>query len=112
MGETDPASYLMIQLLAPLPAPRCLTKRTEFKLLQPRFARLSDAQRREAVALLADLLLGAVRRRAIRPPVPPSVPSPDPPPDHDRAGDGCGKSVHSVAFAPPGRISDKGSKSH
>jgi hypothetical protein len=32
--------------------------------LEPRFARLSDEQRREAVALLADLLLDAARRRA------------------------------------------------
>jgi hypothetical protein len=102
----------LIRLLTPLPASQCLAKRTEFKLLQPRFVRLSDAQRREAVVLLADLLLSAVRRRAIRPPAPPFVPSPDPPPDHDRAWDGSGKGVHSDAFAPPGRISDKGSKSH
>jgi len=33
-------------------------------LLEPRFARLSDEQRREAVALLADLLLDAARTRA------------------------------------------------
>jgi len=32
--------------------------------LAPRFARLSEEQRREAVALLADLLLDAARRRA------------------------------------------------
>ncbi|HZO77015.1 MAG TPA: hypothetical protein VFB39_03165 [Solirubrobacteraceae bacterium] len=32
--------------------------------MEPRFARLSDEQRREAVALLADLLLDAARRRA------------------------------------------------
>jgi hypothetical protein len=50
--------------LAPLPAPNELGKRTEIELLEPRFARLSDEQRREAVALLADLLLDAARRRA------------------------------------------------
>jgi len=33
-------------------------------LLEPRFARLSEEQRREAVALLADLLLDAAKRRA------------------------------------------------
>jgi hypothetical protein len=44
---------------------RCeLGKRTEIKLLEPRFARLSEEQRREAVALLADLLLDAARKRA------------------------------------------------
>jgi hypothetical protein len=32
--------------------------------LEPRLARLSEEQRREAVALLADLLLDAARRRA------------------------------------------------
>jgi hypothetical protein len=32
--------------------------------LEPRFARLSEEQRREAVALLADLLLDAATRRA------------------------------------------------
>jgi hypothetical protein len=32
--------------------------------LEPRFARLSEEQRREAVALLADLLLDAARKRA------------------------------------------------
>jgi hypothetical protein len=32
--------------------------------LEPRFVRLSEEQRREAVALLADLLLDAARRRA------------------------------------------------
>jgi hypothetical protein len=32
--------------------------------LEPRFARLSVEQRREAVALLADLLLDAARKRA------------------------------------------------
>jgi hypothetical protein len=32
--------------------------------LEPRFVRLSETQRREAVALLADLLLDAARRRA------------------------------------------------
>jgi hypothetical protein len=31
--------------------------------MEPRFARLSEKQRREAVALLADLLLAAARRR-------------------------------------------------
>ncbi|HET8895071.1 MAG TPA: hypothetical protein VFM96_13335 [Gaiellaceae bacterium] len=50
--------------LAPLPAPSELGKRTEITLLEPRFARLSEEQRREAVALLADLLLDAARRRA------------------------------------------------
>jgi hypothetical protein len=32
--------------------------------LEPRFARLSEEQRRDAVALLADLLLQAARKRA------------------------------------------------
>jgi hypothetical protein len=32
--------------------------------LEPRFARLSEEQRAEAVALLADLLLDAARKRA------------------------------------------------
>jgi hypothetical protein len=32
--------------------------------LEPRFARMSEEQRREAVALLADLLLDAARKRA------------------------------------------------
>ena len=32
--------------------------------MEPRFARLSEEQRRDAVALLADLLLGAARKRA------------------------------------------------
>ncbi|HZT16888.1 MAG TPA: hypothetical protein VFA19_13160 [Gaiellaceae bacterium] len=32
--------------------------------MEPRFARLSEEQRREAVALLADLLLDAARRGA------------------------------------------------
>ena len=34
------------------------------KLLPPRLVRLSEEQRREAVALLADLLLEAARKRA------------------------------------------------
>ena len=50
--------------MAPLPVPNELGKRTEIKLLEPRFARLSEEQRREAVALLADLLLDAAKRRA------------------------------------------------
>jgi hypothetical protein len=50
--------------LAPLPAPNELGKRTEIKLLEPRFVRLSVEQRLEAVALLADLLLDAAKRRA------------------------------------------------
>ncbi|MGH3008393.1 MAG: hypothetical protein ACRDLM_03170 [Gaiellaceae bacterium] len=32
--------------------------------MEPRFARLTEEQRREAVALLADLLLDAARKRA------------------------------------------------
>jgi hypothetical protein len=35
-----------------------------FKLLAPRLVRLSEEQRREAVALLADLRLEAARKRA------------------------------------------------
>ena len=50
--------------MAPLPVPNELGKRTEIKLLEPRFARLSEEQRRDAVALLADLLLDAARKRA------------------------------------------------
>jgi hypothetical protein len=50
--------------LAPLPVPNELGKRIEIELLEPRFARLSEEQRREAVALLADLLLDAAKRRA------------------------------------------------
>jgi hypothetical protein len=50
--------------LAPLPVPHELGKRTEITLLEPRFARLSEEQRREAVALLADLLLDAAGKRA------------------------------------------------
>lgn len=46
----------------------------------------------------------------VRPPIPSPAPSPDPPPGHDRAGEASGKSVHSGAFTPPGRISDKGRK--
>jgi hypothetical protein len=50
--------------LAPLPVPNELGKRIEITLLEPRVARLSEEQRREAVALLADLLLDVARRRA------------------------------------------------
>jgi hypothetical protein len=49
---------------APLPAPSGLGKRTEIRLLEPRYARLSGEQRREAVALLADLLLDAAQKAA------------------------------------------------
>ena len=53
-----------LRSLAPLPVPNGLGKRTEIRLLEPRFAQLGDEQRREAVALLADLLLDAARKRA------------------------------------------------
>jgi hypothetical protein len=49
----------LIQVLAPLPAPHELGKKTDFKLLAPSLVPLSDEQRRDAVALLVDLLLAA-----------------------------------------------------
>lgn len=55
---------IAVRALAPLPAPNELGKRTEIRLLEPRFARLSEEQRRETVALLTDLLLDAARKRA------------------------------------------------
>jgi hypothetical protein len=42
--------------------PARLNKRTDFKLLAPSLVPLSDEQRREAVVLLADLLLAAEAR--------------------------------------------------
>lgn len=60
----EPDPRYLVRLLAPLPAPNALGKRTEITLLEPRFARLSEEQRRETVALLADLLLDAAQKRA------------------------------------------------
>lgn len=42
---------------------RSLTERTEFKLLRPRLEPLSPEQERDAVALLAELLLDAAGKR-------------------------------------------------